>query len=524
MPQTGRIFAIVPFLVGRARGDGENVVEAYCNYDASWYKPPDSPPTGATTLVQMQIFSRHGVISQAAASCPWGKDKSEGESRCVLSSLYKAGAEEDTQGEKVLDGPPFRVTAGGSPSCLPGQLALKGRSMAVNNGHKIYAAYKDRYPDVIPDAIDNKEKHFMDNHFQFRSTHIDRAMQSAMFFVNGMYCSGGRCDSTTEEDETINWVDLITRAPHDETMTPNSWICPASAGVEDTYLATLKDSDWNEMNDLCKLSSDGQKPTGKSCWQWLKAHIECFVERACRDTPFQPKNDTIPDVYLRGESQDKPFRDIFMVVDKHKFNMNKQNAKQLLGPLMKEILNATESATSSPDGRSGFKKFMLYMGDDDGPMFPLYAAFGLSPNYPDGPYWPAFGSYVALELWKGSGGGYIVRWLSNGLTKGDAMEYTDFKTKAQGMIPTGDDCKYTASSGSPTPTPDGSGHSGGGNPAPAPSLEDGGGGFSFTWLFVGFLLATAVWVGVYFAIVKPKLDTATRTASLGTELTGNQGA
>mmetsp|Transcript_38532 Transcript_38532/g.110615 ORF Transcript_38532/g.110615 Transcript_38532/m.110615 type:complete len:491 (-) Transcript_38532:197-1669(-) len=366
------------------------IVPHYCNVDMDWGALPPRP-AGAQELLQVQVFVRHGARTQEGSDTCWDGDE-VGHFSC------------SPQG-----GDASHVESG----ACPGQLAASGYEQEVNNGKRLREAY------VLREGLVPSEFGRAGDAIVVRSTDKERTRQSAVAVMSGMFddfSSGG-----FPFDAGLGFLE--TRSMQEENMVMNYGMCPASSWKAVAHFDRMPSRSARDMQAVCKRFAPKKEMTNKDCAWWLTHLMDCLMSRMCPTVPFTPRNATVPHEFF--DNDDEVFRKVWQILDEVALGYFQEMVSTgAMSSLVGEILGFAERAV---DGAHDAPKFLLYSGHDTGPMEPLSVAFGLRE---EPPYWPAFASMMALEVWH-SDDGPVARWIVDGkVAAAGAMPFEDFHDRA----------------------------------------------------------------------------------------------
>lgn len=463
----------------KAEYDYSDILQYYCHPTLDWGSIPRKPE-GATDLLQVQVFIRHGARTQATFSPLFEGDR-EGNFTCGLNYLYNSA---DTHSTGLT--PDFRLRYVGGPNpvagnCLAGQLVEDGFEQERRNGIRLREAYLDR-EHLLPLTLEGMTERDVDATLYLRSTDVPRTKQSAMALVSGMYdrdALGGN----------LSYLTLRTMDWGHETMMAKKDACPSMDWREAAYVDALPDETKGELRSLCQEFNPPLAEDFRSCSAWLVRLMDSLMSRLCPTVPFQPR-DAVPAKFLDDDSA--LLRRLWKVVDETQFG--KHGAHTEAGAHSAFVGEIHDFAKAAAQGDEA-PKFVLYSGHDSGPMMVLYDALDLRPQPP---YWPAFGSMLTLEIWN-SASGPLVRWISDAQIVVGPTPWDTYKDTLSTVVELGSACFSPAP---PTPAPPS-------EPAPAPTPER---------IPSVFMMLGAVVVGAVSALVGMRLFHRGRESQPETEM------
>mmetsp|Transcript_40983 Transcript_40983/g.104208 ORF Transcript_40983/g.104208 Transcript_40983/m.104208 type:complete len:504 (-) Transcript_40983:45-1556(-) len=407
--------------LGLAAYDYEDIVQQYCHTAMDWGSLPERP-SGATELLQVQVFIRHGARTQCTPDFCWDGD-SEGNWTCQLSYLENSIMTNSpmTPNFRTMYMPGRNAISG---NCLTGQLVEAGFEMEKNNGKRLREAYIDREK-LLPDTLADVEMQDLERLMFVRSTDVPRTKQSGMALMSGLY--------SESQVGALPYLPLKTMDIANENMKVNTKVCPAAGPAADQYFSDLPQGHVDELKALCaKLNPS--KTTNSDCFWWLQHLVDCMMSRVCPTVPFSPKNTTLPPSLLSDDAA--LMRRVWKVVDEVQWGyFHALTRVGAFGALAYDFFTPAEQAAQGSEA----PKFLLFSGHDTGPMEPLWAALDLRKNPP---FWPPFASMAVLEIWA-MGSGPVVRWVSNGDVVVGPIPFAEFKAQLSALVGSAKLCHTT---------------------------------------------------------------------------------
>eukprot|EP00446_Apocalathium_sp_SHHI-4_P025115 CAMPEP_0177260542 /NCGR_PEP_ID=MMETSP0367-20130122/59316_1 /TAXON_ID=447022 ORGANISM="Scrippsiella hangoei-like, Strain SHHI-4" /NCGR_SAMPLE_ID=MMETSP0367 /ASSEMBLY_ACC=CAM_ASM_000362 /LENGTH=502 /DNA_ID=CAMNT_0018715071 /DNA_START=28 /DNA_END=1536 /DNA_ORIENTATION=+ len=439
------VLAAVSTSLGAGAYNYEDIIPQYCHVSKDWGRLP-AKPAGATELIQVQAFIRHGARTLSSDDYCWNGDD-VGNWTCKLNYLDNSisGTEPLTPDFRTEYLPGRNAIAG---NCMTGQLVEDGFEMEQNNGRRLREAYIER-EGFLPPTLTDLDVAGAEALLSFRSTDVPRTRQSGMALFSGLYPASSM--------GTLPYMPLKTMDFKQENMLVNAKVCPATAVATDEFFEGLPTKD--QLMAQCKQLKPSQAFAKTSeCFWYLQHVIDCLMSRMCPTVPFSPHNSTVPEYFMAEGEQS--FKTLWKLVDEAQWGYFKAMAKVGgMGSFANDYYSAVLQAVDASRGAAATEapKFMLWSGHDTGPMEPIYAALNLRP---EPPYWPAFASMLVLELWK-SDLGIVARWLSNGKVVAGPMPLDEFQDKVSAVVNSRKACQADA------------GSAGSAGSAPAPDVASG---------------------------------------------------
>jgi len=352
--------------------------------------PTESPSYPGLTLKFVQTIVRHGdrtperVLPTLERPMPiWD---------CSLQELQRSSS---SQGQLATSSRSFRtVFQSGKEmlrgNCGSGQLTLKGYKQHLQLGQAFRKLYIEEHKLLDP--------HSYSTQVRVRSTNSRRTIQSAEAQLDGMLPNiiGG-----------IEVIDIETRDSYYEDMWPSENICPA----------------WKKRFDQLQSSNEKKEQNVKN--EPLLHYLHNKFQ-----TDVTPTWDELNDVYsarrCHGYDMPVPITDniFWKVREAAEWDYNYQFVNDTIlsrlgmSSLLHELYN---NLLSVVNGTENIIKYMLYSGHDS-TIGPLLASLRIS----DGK-WPAYASYINMELWSNNNTEYFL----------------NIKYNSKNMIPTGMNCNDT---------------------------------------------------------------------------------
>ncbi|KAF8552843.1 phosphoglycerate mutase-like protein [Imleria badia] len=275
-------------------------------------------------------------------------------------------------------------------TCDAGQLTREGLEDAVKHGQDFWSVYHDELGFL--DTVDPRD-------IYVRTTTEVRTQQVAGAILYGM------------DPSTIGrrWP-VYTQPQNIDSLVPN-YHCPNADAIRAAYQSVPSWTDHLvQYQGLQQRLDTTLGTTGLSAWNsWYDHFFDTFSSRTCHGHPL-PCNATGACVSQEDANT------VFSLGDwEYNYIWNSaQNASTYtsltFGVFFTELLHNFERFRAGEETH----KLKFYVGHD-GSMIRLAAGLGLGRASNGGTLrWPAMGSEIIMEVWRGTGGGRFVRVLHEG--------------------------------------------------------------------------------------------------------------
>ncbi|KAF9901362.1 Acid phosphatase-like protein 2 [Lobosporangium transversale] len=368
----------------------------YCQASRPTLKTYPSPKLKGSTLMNSQIFIRHGDRTPIAVlpldlNLTW--DCTNADAFAFTGFRTKKDERAPFQYANVVahqvvttSGSPFAATRMWKGNCMPGQLTPVGAMQHRKLGAALRQIYVDNLKS-LPADYDPETVYI-------RSTDFWRTKQSAENFMAGLY--GIQHHSESSPPPVLHIHTLPTEIDY---LTINSGACPrvsqlrTAIGKSSEALRKLREDNVEFNNELIEILGEEKSWSG---------YLDTVMPRICHKMPLQCNGDKcvtskaakriLDNVHVQNTVM---YRDGNGVLELLQLG---------IGPLASDI---KQNLLIAKEGNSKVR-LSFYSGHDT-TIQPLLGMFDAEDQQ-----WPPYASNIILELWKSSPGEHFVRVLYNG--------------------------------------------------------------------------------------------------------------